>query len=117
MSVMMESVSCHDLCQSHCICVHAGSQYQSLQKLLEAFSSFSVRAPNRYLRPSGRPDSPANVRRWWQYAGAVIRKQIRSQAFNWRQFEKVSLACVACPEAKSGPWHFIGTRRWIVNCE
>ncbi|KAK9908805.1 hypothetical protein WJX75_003140 [Coccomyxa subellipsoidea] len=64
------------------------SQYQSLQKLLEAFSSLSARAPNRYLRPSGRPDSPANVRRWWQYAGAVVRKQIRSQGFNWRQFEK-----------------------------
>ncbi len=67
----------------------AGAQYQSLQKLLEAFSSLSARAPNRYLRPTGRPDSPANVRRWWQYAGAVVRKQIRSQGFNWRQFEKV----------------------------
>ncbi len=74
----------------------AGPQYQSLQKLLEAFSSLSARAPNRYLRPSGRPDNPANVRRWWQYAGAVVRKQIRSQGFNWRQFEKVWLVIRKC---------------------
>lgn len=49
----------------------------------------SARSTNRYLRPTGRPDNPTNVRRWWQYAGAVVRKQIRSQGFNWRQFEKV----------------------------
>ena len=71
-------------------CIAAEGQYLSLQKLLEAFSSYSARAPNRYLRPVCRPDSPGNARQWWQYAGAVARRQIRSQSFNWRQFERVS---------------------------
>ena len=75
----------------HCQC-YAEGQYQSLQKLLETFSSYSAQAPNRHLRPACRPDNPSNARMWWQYAGAVARRQIRSQGFNWRQFERVSQA-------------------------
>ncbi len=71
------------------MCAAAEGQYLSLQKLLEGFSSYSARAPNRYLRPVCRPDSPQNARQWWQYAGAVARRQLRSQSFNWRQFERV----------------------------
>ena len=73
------------------MCAAAEGQYLSLQKLLEGFSSYSARAPNRYLRPVCRPDSPQNARQWWQYAGAVARRQLRSQSFNWRQFERVSM--------------------------
>ena len=80
----------------------AEGQYQSLQKLLETFSSYSARAPNRHLRPACRPDSPANARMWWQYAGAVARRQVRSQSFNWRQFERVSQApTMHCTDGKT----------------
>ena len=78
----------------------AEGQYQSLQKLLEAFSALSARGPNRYLRPAGRPVGPGGARRWWQYAGAVVRKQLRAQHFNWRSFEKARRGGVA---AVSGP--------------
>ena len=69
----------------------AEAQYQSLQKLLEAFSALSARAPNAYLRPAGRPTSPGGARRWWQYAGTAVRKRLAAQQFNWRSFEKVLL--------------------------
>ena len=78
------------------MCSGAEGQYLSLQKLLEAFSSYSARAPNRYLRPVCRPDSPENARQWWQYAGAVARRQLRTQSFNWRQFERVRMHQSTC---------------------
>jgi len=67
----------------------AGDQYRSLHELLGEFTAYSTRAPYAASRPSGRPKSAASARAWWQYAGRVVRSQLK-HSLSWDEMSQVS---------------------------
>ena len=69
--------------------VHAEPQYQSFQALLDEFSSYAARAPNRMLRPVGRVRPGRSAVHWWHYAAAAVTRTRQGRSLNWKQLETV----------------------------
>ena len=67
----------------------AEPQYQSFQALLDEFSSYAARAPNRMLRPVGRVRPGKSAVHWWHYAVAAVTRSRQGRSFNWKQLETV----------------------------
>ena len=66
----------------------AEPQYQSLQRLLEGFSSYATRAPNSHLRPKTRPQKGGSAAKWWHYVGTVVQRQ-QTCCMTWDQLQLV----------------------------
>jgi hypothetical protein len=74
------------------VCV-SRRQYQSMLGLLEACSSYQLRAPHRHRRPCEPPlAAPAA---WWRYAIGVVLTRNTSDGFT---LSKVRLACGPSPD-------------------
>lgn len=80
---LLATYVCHGSCLSA-----AESQYQSLQRLLDGFSSYATRAPNAHLRPKTRPQQARSAAKWWRYAGTVVRRQQKCR-MTWQQIQLV----------------------------
>ncbi|KAL3132003.1 hypothetical protein ABBQ32_008624 [Trebouxia sp. C0010 RCD-2024] len=63
-------------------------QYQSLQRLLDGFSSYATRAPNAHLRPRTRPQPGRSAAKWWRYVGTVVLRQQKCR-ITWEQLQLV----------------------------
>lgn len=63
-------------------------QYQSLQRLLDGFSTYATRAPNAHLRPRTRPQQGRSAAKWWRYAGTVVQRQQKCR-ITWEQLQLV----------------------------
>jgi len=68
--------------------VHAGDQFQSLQKVTGEFATYAARARYWSRHPRTRPTDAAMARKWWQYAAGVIREQFRPQ-MTWADVQQV----------------------------
>ena len=67
---------------------YVGEQYQSLQKVTGNFATYAARARYWDRHPRVRPTDAASARKWWQYAGNILREQFKPM-MTWKDVEQV----------------------------
>ena len=93
--------------------VRAGDQYSSLHQLLGEFTAYSTRAPYAAWRPSGRPRGAASARSWWQYAGRVVRSQLK-HSLSWDDISQVGM--MSAPDLSTAALEMHATSSLPLQC-